>query len=148
LKSASKKPKMVLDTKPIIKLFAQEEGWEKVAAIMSRIEAGEIDAGISVVTLTEVYYKYLREKRLDLATVRTDQLRYATYIKKLTIDDAIAVKAGEFKGKYNVPVADAYIAASAHSWNAILISDDLDFKKIKEIETLTETDVCRKLEIE
>lgn len=147
MKNASKKPKLVLDTKPIIKLFAQEEGWEKVAAIMSRIEAGEIDAGISVVTLTEVYYKYLREKRLDLATIRTDQLRYAIYIKKLAIDDAIAIKAGEFKGKYNVPVADAYIAASAYSWDATLVSDDLDFKKIKDIETLTETDTCRRLEI-
>jgi len=146
LKSASKKPKIVLDTKPIIKLFAKEEGWEQVAAIMTSMEAGKIEAGISVVTLTEVYYKYLRERRPDLASTRTEQLRYSTYLEKIVIDDTIAVKAGEFKGRYNIPVADAYIAASAYSWGGTIISDDADFKRIKEIEALTETEFCRKLQ--
>lgn len=146
MKSASKKPKILLDTKPIIRLFAKEEGWEQVAAIMTSIEAGKIEAGISVVTLTEVYYKYLQERRPDLASARTEQLRYSTYVEKIVIDDTVAVKAGELKGKYKIPVADAYIAASAHSWSGTVISDDPDFKKIKEIETLTETELCRKLQ--
>ena len=71
MKSASKKPKIILDTKPLIKLFAEEQGWEAVRDILSRIEAGELEAGVSVVTLTEVYYKYLQEGRPDLALTRT-----------------------------------------------------------------------------
>jgi len=39
LSSASKKLKLLLDTKPLLKLFAAEEGWEKVKEILSRIEA-------------------------------------------------------------------------------------------------------------
>ncbi len=143
---APKKPRILLDTKPIIKLLAKEEGWEQVAAIMTNIEAGKIEAAISVVTLTEIYYKYQQEGRPDLATTRTDQLRYSTYIEKITIDDTVAVKAGELKGKYKIPIADAYIAASAHAWNGTVISDDPDFKKIKETETQTETELCRKLQ--
>ncbi len=146
MKNESRKPKIVLDTKPLIKLFAQEEGWDAVQKILSRIEAGELEAGISVVTLTEIYYKYLLEGRVDLAVARTQQLRYALYLKKLEVDEAVAVKAGEFKGKYNVSVADAFIAASAHSEDATVISDDPDFKKIPAVEVLSETELYDKLQ--
>ena len=140
MRKESSKPKIVLDTKPLIKLFAKEEGWEAIQKILSRVEDGEIDATISVVTLTEIYYKYLREKRADLAKTRTEELRYAIYLRKMEINEELAIKAGEFKGKYNVPVADAFIAATAFSENSTVISDDADFKRIAEIKTLTESE--------
>jgi len=146
LKRESAKPKFILDTKPIIKLFAQEEGWEKIQKILAKIEDGEIEGAISVVTLTEIYYKYLREGRPGLAEARTDILRYAIYLKKLMIGLEAAVKAGEFKGKYNIPIADAFIAASAYLEDLTIISDDPDFKKIKEVKTLTEEELAAYIE--
>jgi len=146
LKRESAKPKVILDTKPIIKLFAQEEGWEKIQKILAKIEDGEIEGAISVVTLTEIYYKYLREGGPDLAKARTDILRYAIYLKKLMIGLEAAVKAGEFKGKYNIPIADAFIAASAYLEDLTIISDDPDFKKIKEVKTLTEEELAAYIE--
>ena len=138
MKNESSKPKVVLDTKPLIKLFAKEEGWETVQKILSKVEAEEIEATMSVVTLTEIYYKYLQEKRADLAKIRTEELRYAVYIRKLGINEEVAIKAGEFKGKYNVSIADAFIAAAAYFEGSIIISDDADFKRIAEIKALTE----------
>jgi len=140
LRSESIKPRIVLDTKPLMNLFAGEEGWETVQKILSNVEVGEVEGAISVVTLTEVYYKYLQEKRPDLAKTRTEELRYAIYLRKLEIDEEVAVKAGEFKGKYNVSVADAFIAASAYFEDLIIISDDADFKRIPEVKTLTESE--------
>lgn len=137
----SSRPKVVLDTKPLIKLFAKEEGWTNIRKTMSKVEAAEIEASISVVTLTEICYKYLQEKRPDLAKTRIEELRYAIYLKKLEIDEEVAVKAGEFKGKYNVSIADAFIAAAAYFEGSIVISDDADFKKIAEIKTLTEKEL-------
>ena len=145
MKNESIKPKIVLDTKPLIKLFAQEEGWDAVQKILSRVEAGDLEAAISVVTLTEIYYKYIKEKRADLAEARTNQLRYAVYLKKLLIDEEVAVKAGDFKGKYNIPIADAFIAATAYFEEATIISDDPDFEKIPEIKTLTEKQFVTRL---
>jgi len=138
LRNASVRPKVVLDTKPLIRLFAKEEGWEAVQTILSKVEDKQIEAAVSVVTLTEIYYKYLQEKRPDLAKTRTEELRYAIYLKKLEIDEEVAVKAGEFKGKYNVSIADAFIAAAAYFEGSIIISDDADFKRIPEIEASTE----------
>jgi len=145
LKKESAKHKIILDTKPIIKLFAQEEGWDKIQKILAKIENGELKAAISVITLTEIYYKYLQEKRPDLAKARTDILRYAIYLKKLEVKEETAVKAGEFKGKYDIPIADALIAASAYLEDSTIISDDPDFKKIKEVKTLTETELALRL---
>ena len=134
----SKKNRLLLDTKPLIKLFAKEDGWESIQKILLRIENGEIEGAISVVTLTEIYYKYLHEKRADLAQARVEELRYAASVKKLGIDEKIAIKAGEFKGKYSVPIADAYISATAYYSGSTVISDDLDFKKITEIKVQSE----------
>jgi len=128
-----------------MKLFAKEEGWEAVQKILSKVEVDEIEGAVSVVTLTEIYYKYLLEKRPDLAETRTDELRYAIYLKKLGIDEEVAVKAGEFKGKYNVSVADAFIAASAYFEGSIIISDDADFKRIPEVKTLAENECISQL---
>ena len=146
MKRESAKLKVILDTKPIIKLFAQEEGWEKIQKVLAKIEDGEIEGAISVVTLTEIYYKYLREGGPDLAKARIDILRYAIYLKKLMIGVEAAVKAGEFKGKYNIPIADALIAASAYLDDLIIISDDPDFKKVKEVKTLTEEELAAYIE--
>ena len=145
MKKESAKHKIILDTKPIIKLFAQEEGWDKIQKILAKIENGELKAAISVITLTEIYYKYLQEKRPDLAKARTDILRYAIYLKKLEVKEETAVKAAEFKGKYDIPIADALIAASAYLEDSTIISDDPDFKKIKEVKTLTETELALRL---
>ncbi|MGA2682381.1 MAG: PIN domain-containing protein [Candidatus Bathyarchaeia archaeon] len=134
----SQKPKLILDTKPLIKLFASEAGWENVQRIMLLIENGDIEAGISVVTLTEIYYKYSHENRVDLAKARIADVRYAAAIKKYVIDEKIAAKASEFKGKYSIPIADAFISATAYYNNSIVISDDIDFAKIKEVTVQTE----------
>jgi predicted nucleic acid-binding protein len=95
---------------------------------------------VSVVTLTEIYYKYLQEGKTDLAKTRTQELRYATYLRKLDVNEDVAVKAGEFKGKYKIPVADAFIAATAYFASSTIITDDPDFKLIREIKTMTENE--------
>jgi predicted nucleic acid-binding protein len=145
LRNEFSKSRIVLDTKPLIKLFAKEEGWVTIQKILEYVEDGEIEAALSVVTLTEIYYKYLREKRADLAKIRIEDLRHAVYIRKLEVNEEVAVKAGEFKGKYNVPIADAFIAANAYFDNSTVISDDEDFKKIAEVKSLTEKEFLSRL---
>ena len=145
MKTESERPKVVLDTKPLIKLFAQEEGWSEVQKILFKIEAEEIEAAISVVTLTEIYYKYMQEKKPDLARTRVEELTYALYLKKLDISQRVAIKAGEFKGKYSVSIVDAFIAATAYFEGATVISDDPDFGKIPEIKVKTEKEFGQSL---
>jgi predicted nucleic acid-binding protein len=138
LTNESRNYRLLLDTKPLMKLFAKEEGWETIQKILQRIEDGEIDAAISVITLTEIYYKYLHERRADLAKKRVEELKYATHLKKINIDEKIAIKAGDFKGKYSIPIADSLISATAFYHDAIMLTDDMNFKKIAEIKVQSE----------
>ena len=145
MSNESGRPRVILDTKPLIKLFAKEDGWETVQKISSLIEAAKIEGAISVVTLTEIYYKYCQEQRSDLAETRTENLRYASYLRKMAVTEEIAVKAGEFKGRHNISIADAFIAATAYFEGSTIISDDPDFKTIPEIKTLTESEFISQL---
>jgi predicted nucleic acid-binding protein len=137
LKNEPSKNRILLDTHPLIKLFTKEPGWEAVQKIIECAENGTVEAAISVVTLTEIYYRYIHQKRADLGKTRVDELKLATYLHKLDIDERIAVMAGELKGKYSIPVSDALIAATAYFEKSTVITDDADFKRLTEIETLT-----------
>lgn len=104
-----------------------------------------MDAAISVITLSEVYSKYVCEGRVDLAKKRVELLRYAVYLKKIQVDNTLAVKAGEFKGKYRIPLADSIIAATAFCSRRTLVSDDADFRKVIEVKTENEEKCLRKI---
>jgi predicted nucleic acid-binding protein len=144
LTKESKNFSLLLDTEPIIKLFSKKEGWETVQKILRTIEKGDLDAAISIITLTEVYSKYLHEGRIDLAKSRVQELRYAVYLKKIEVDDKIAVKAGELKGKYSLPLADSIIAATAFYSGRIIISCDSDFRKVTEVRVENEEKCLRR----
>ena len=72
-------------------------------------------------------------------------MRYAIYLRKLEIGEEAAVKAGEFKARYDISIADAFIAASAYLEGSTVISDDADFKKIHEVKALTEKEFLSRL---
>lgn len=139
-------PGIVLDTKPLIKLFAKEEGWKSVRRILTAVEEGTLRAGVCVVTLTEIYYTYLREGREDLGQERVQSIRHGLRIDTLGIDEEIASKAGEFKGEHAVPVADAFTAAAAFLEGSIVVSDDAHFRRITQVEVLTEEEFVSRLE--
>lgn len=141
-RNAGSETRIILDTKPIIKLFAEQEGWTHVRRILQMAEGGEIKAGISVVTLSEVYYKYL-QRWPEVAVARMEQLRYSPYLRKIEVDEEVAVRAGELKVRYALPLADAIIASSAYLNGAIVISDDPEFKKVEEIRVLNEIEFCK-----
>jgi predicted nucleic acid-binding protein len=81
-----------------------------------------------------------------LGETRIEELTYALYLKKLDISARVAIKASEFKGKYAVSIADAFIAATAYFEDATAISDDPDFGKIPEIKVKTEKEFCQSLD--
>lgn len=147
MRSESSPDSIVLDTKPLIKLFAGEEGWEDVQEILSQVEQGRLEAAISVVTLTEVYYKYVREQRIDLAKTRTEQLRRGLNIGIIPVGPEVAVQAGELKGKYPVSIADAFIAACARVQGASVVSDDPEFSRMVEVTTITEKELRKRLRL-
>ena len=81
---------------------------------------------ISSITLTEMHYIYSRRAGRDYARKRIEQIQ-ASNLEVIAIDGDIAVNAGEYR-REAIPIADALIAACAHSIGAKVVTDDEHFE--------------------
>ncbi|NIQ06707.1 MAG: type II toxin-antitoxin system VapC family toxin [Candidatus Korarchaeota archaeon] len=117
----------LFDTMALITFFNDETGADFVEKALKEVEQGETEGFISALTLTELYYLYSQEEGEDVARERVEQVR--VNLQVVSIDERIALKAGEYKKK-SVPIADAFIAASAHSINASVMTNDEHFKQL------------------
>ena len=139
--------KVVLDTLPLIEFFKDEENANKVETILKKIEDEKIEACISSLTISELYYILAHFKNDKFAE---KILRYIeiSNINVVPVNKSIAEKGGEFKYKYShdrvkkgLPLADCIIAATSWIERAILISsDDEHFKRIREIKYINTKD--------
>lgn len=106
---------------------------------MYKIEKREVDASISTLTLSEIFYILARYVNAGFATTILKYVRIN--LKRTSVTDKIAEKGGQYKFKYagnkGMPLADAIIAATAFEEKAVLISGEKHFKKIEEIEVKT-----------
>ncbi len=120
--------KYLLDTKALLAFFSDEDGAEKVEAILKEIDENRAEGFISTITLTELYYLYARRGGEQVAKERIEQLRLSN-LKIIPIDEEIALKAGEYKLQA-IPIADALIAASAQLIAAHVVTDDPHFEQV------------------
>lgn len=106
--------------------------------IFSRLDQ---DAGFiavtSIITLLEILVKPFKEVHTELAEQYTQKLLYDAKLTTWIINGDIPKKAAEIRAKYGVKTPDAIQIATAILAGAeMLITNDVEFKKIKEVETL------------
>jgi len=118
--------KYLFDTKALVAFFNDEDGAEFVERLLREVDEGRAEGFVSSVTLTEIYYLYLRRAGQEVARGRIDQIRFSN-LRLVPIDYEVALKAGEYKAKA-IPIADALIAASAYSVGAKVVTDDKHFE--------------------
>ena len=121
--------KYLFDAKALIAFFNNEDGAELVEKLLREVDEGRAEGFISSVALTEIYYIYARRVGADVARKRVEQIRLSN-LKIIAIDEEIALKAGEYKIK-KIPIADALIAACAHSVGAKVVTDDKHFEELE-----------------
>ena len=88
---------------------------------------------VSVVTIHELYRISLLKEGRQVAQLRTDTIKKDFDV--ITVNFNLAVQSAEIKHKYNVPMADSIIAATAYLLKCPVVSDDPHFSQIKEIPT-------------
>jgi len=118
--------KYLFETKALIAFFNNEDGAEFVEKLLKEVDEGKAEGFISSITLTEIYYLYLRRAGEEVTRKRVEQIRLSN-LKVVPIDEEVALKAGEYKVKA-IPIADALIAASACSVGAKVVTDDKHFE--------------------
>jgi len=125
---------LILDTLPIVDFFKTE--LESIKRIILDAEEGREELGISVVTISELFYILAHDKGMDFSRVCIESIK--PYLRLIPVNAEIAEKAGELKfvhsGKHikkGLPLADCIIAATALESAAILVTRDIHFGKIK-----------------
>lgn len=80
---------------------------------------------VSVINLYEVFKKVQMERDDTAATQATGVMQQARVID---VNDSIALSAAKLSTELKIPMADSIILATARAMNAIIWTQDVDFK--------------------
>lgn len=119
----------VLDTSAWIALDEREPGADEVEAILSKAWLGEAEVHACFATLMEL--EYIRTQERD-ARQAAELLAFAKAqpVQWLHSDDALCSSAAQLKAAHRISFADAFVAATALRWNAVLVHKDPEFEAL------------------
>jgi len=105
-------------------------GFERARTVIEKIRTGEIECYISALTEAEL----LSGQSCEDPKAREGVHALIALCRKENVHNQIAQKAGEFRRKYRVSLADCVIAATAHLLRSeVWTKNTEEFKRIKEI---------------
>jgi predicted nucleic acid-binding protein len=129
----------VLDACALLALLNNElgKGCETVRGLLEKAAKGEAALCMSVINLTEVYYRYIQLKGVEVADVVMEQVKGLpiSFIKE--ISDEVYYEAARCKARYSMSLADAFLCATAKSVDAVIVTKDKEIKSAEEDEPLS-----------
>ncbi len=122
--------KYVFDTEAILNFYLGEDGAPKVLELLERVQDKKVKGYVSVINLTEFYY-ILYRKSPDIAKQKVENLLSFGLVPSEIKDDDLWREAGKLKALHNIPLADAFAAATANHLKAVLVAGkDADFEGV------------------
>ncbi len=122
--------KHVFDTEAILKFYLGEEGAPNVLELLERVQEKKTKGYINIINLTEFYY-ILYRKSPEIAKQKVENLLSFGLIPYEVKNNDLWREAGKLKALHNIPLADAFAAATANHLKATLVAGkDADFNDI------------------
>lgn len=126
------KKKIVLDSFSLISLFHKEPGWEKVQDIFYKLSSSGKKALLNIVNWGEFYY--IVKRRVGKAKTREAlTLLEQLPIELVQVDHDLVKEAAEIKSEYPISYADAFCVATALRLDAVILTNDPEFKPLQHI---------------
>lgn len=134
---------LFLDTAPVIYYVEQHPVYGAlVEEIFARIDAGDIQAVTSPITLLECLVVPLRLGQASLVRDFTDLIARGYGTTFTPINEAIASRGAELRATYNLTLADAIQVATALVVGCgAVLTNDSDLKRVREISILALDDL-------
>lgn len=126
---------IVFDSHAILKWTQKEPGYAKVKSLISDCRRKSVAGFMNQLNLGEVYYKAIRAKGLEKAREFLQNFERLP-IEIVLPDSELIWKAAEIKADYAVSYADCFVAATAMRFNAVILTGDPEFKKLKPLVTV------------
>ena len=124
-----------VDTSPFIYLIERHPRYVGfVREVIARIDAGELLAATSVVTLTEVLARPIQAGRADVQREYTDILLNSGRFELMAIDTDDAVAAAELRARYALRTPDALqLAVAIRAGCDAFLTNDVRLKRVSEL---------------
>lgn len=127
--------RFLLDTSALLTLRDDEPGADRVAEVLELAARGKAKCYGCFMTLMEVHYRVWRDEDKAAGELAYQQCK-ALPIEWLSSTEVILVKAAEYKATYPLSLADAWIAACAAEYGAVLLHKDPEFTPLPLVQEL------------
>ena len=127
--------KKILDSWAILAWLQDEKpACDQVQFSLNLAKNGEIELLMNLINVGEVYYRLIRSRDEESANFFWNRLENMP-IRLIGINKSLTLIASTLKGKYRISYADAFAAATAITYEGLLITGDPEFR---EVSTLVE----------
>lgn len=124
--------KLVVDSFALVALFHKEPGWQHVQAALYEQEKAHTRAFLNWINWGEFFYTIKR--RVGAAKAEeTLRLLEQLPLELVPVDHALVRAAAEIKSAYPVSYADAFCAATAQRFNAVVLTSDPEFRAVEQL---------------
>jgi predicted nucleic acid-binding protein len=124
-------PRFVLDAWAILALLqGKEPAASRVRQLLEEAQEDDAELLLSAINLGEVAYRIGRVKGEAEARGTVDQLRALPLTVLPATNEAVFAAAG-FKMRYAISYADAFAAAAADEWDAVLVTGDPELEQLQ-----------------
>lgn len=127
----------VLDSYAVIGYLENEPFADWLQQLLLSARKGRCRLYIHAIQLGEVYYITLREQGKKIADLAYARIKAFPVTVIDAIDEKLLLSAASLKAKFPVSYADAFAAALAQIYAAVLLTGDPEFKIIEEKGLLT-----------
>ncbi|HAI68945.1 MAG TPA: PIN domain nuclease [Gammaproteobacteria bacterium] len=130
---------VALDTAPLIYFIEEHPTYLPIVApFFEKLDQSEIAVVTSVITLSEVLVKPLRDGETQLAQQYRDILLNINGLTTIKVSIAIAEKAAQLRSQYSLRTPDAIQVATALQSNATaLLTNDIRLPVLPTLQILT-----------
>ena len=125
-----KKQRFVLDSYALLAYLQAEPGGEWVRDMLKKASTGKARVFLPTINLGEMYYIIARERGEDTAGAIVKDIS-SLPVEQLEAGTERVLNAAAIKAGYPLSYADAFAAAAALEFSAILVTGDPEFKVLE-----------------
>ncbi len=114
----------VIDSSAWLSYFAGDANTKRFSRPIEDIEKLIVPS----ITITEVFKCILRQRGEDMALEAVAHMEQGRVI---ALDGALAIDAAQYGVEYKLPLADSIIYATARKFDALIWTQDIDFKSLQ-----------------
>ena len=114
----------VVDSSAWLSYFAGDANAEAFSRPIENIEKLIVPS----ITITEVFKCILRQRGEDMAL---EAIAHMEQGRVISLDGALALDTAQYGVEYKLPLADSIIYATAQKFNALIWTQDTDFKSLE-----------------